>query len=46
MFYQKIKYLIILDTYSAGEKKLKGATSKDIYLNLLKNKKDLTYIKI
>ena len=36
----KIQTLYLLDTYSAGEKKIKGFESKDLYLNLkIKNKK-------
>ena len=34
----KIQKLYLLDTYSAGEKKIKGFESKDLYLKL-KNKK-------
>ena len=41
----KVNDLIILDTYSAGEKKIAGATSKDIYLKLLKENKNITYLK-
>ena len=35
----KIKYLILLNTYSAGEKRIEGFTSKDIYFKILKIKK-------
>ena len=41
----KINNLIILETYSAGEKKIKGATSKDIYLKLPKANKKIIYLK-
>ncbi len=41
----KIKYLIILETYSAGEKTIKGATSKDIFLNISKVNKNVLYLK-
>ncbi|OUW95096.1 MAG: UDP-N-acetylmuramate--L-alanine ligase [Pelagibacteraceae bacterium TMED237] len=41
----KIDHLIILDTYSAGEKKIKGFTSKDIYLKVIKLNKNITYLK-
>ena len=41
----KIDHLIILDTYSAGEKKIKGSTSKDIYLKILKKNKNVVYLK-
>ena len=40
----KINSLILLDTYSAGEKIIKGATSKDIFLKIKKNNKK-TYLK-
>ena len=40
----KIKKIYILRTYSAGEKLIKGATSKDIVINLLKKNKHSTYI--
>lgn len=41
----RIENLIILETYSAGEKKIKGATSRDLYLNIpKKKKKNLIYI--
>ena len=32
----KVDYLFLLETYSAGEKIIKGATSKDIYSKILK----------
>ena len=35
----------MLDTYSAGEKIIKGATSKDIYLKIKKNNKNAIYLK-
>ncbi len=41
----KIKDLIILETYSAGEKSLKGSTSKDIYLKVHKNNRNIIYLK-
>ena len=41
----KIKYLILLNTYSAGEKKIEGSTSKDIYLKILKKNKKVIYLK-
>ena len=41
----KVDDLIILDTYSAGEKKIAGATSKDMYLNLVKVNKNTIYLK-
>ena len=40
-----ITNLIILDTYSAGEKLIKGSTSKDIYLKISKKNKSVIYIK-
>ena len=40
----KIKNLIILDTYSAGEKIIKGATSKDIHIKIKKIRKDVIYL--
>ena len=40
----KIRNLIILNTYSAGEKKIAGATSKDIYLNVLKINKNSVFL--
>tara|TARA_B100000989_G_scaffold224647_1_gene172010 strand:- start:1116 stop:2420 length:1305 start_codon:yes stop_codon:yes gene_type:complete len=41
----KINFLILLETYPAGEKKIKGATSKDIFLKILKNNKNTIYLK-
>ena len=41
----KIKYLFILQTYSAGEKIIKGATSRDIYLKVHKKNKNVKHIK-
>ena len=41
----KINQLIILETYSAGEKKIQGATSKDIYLKVLAKNKNTFYLK-
>ena len=40
----KINHLIILETYSAGEKKIKGATSKDIYSKLPKANKKIIFL--
>ena len=40
----KIDYLIILETYSAGEKKIKGATSRDIYLKIQKINSNIIYL--
>ncbi len=40
----KIKYVILLKTYPAGEKKIKGATSKDIYNKLIKKNKNIIYL--
>ncbi len=41
----KVDYLFLLETYSAGEKIIKGATSKDIYSKVLKKNKNTTYLK-
>ncbi len=41
----KVDYLFLLETYSAGEKIIKGATSKDIYSKILKKNKNVIYIK-
>ena len=41
----KVDDLIILDTYSAGEKKIAGATSKDMFLKLFKVNKNTIYLK-
>ena len=41
----KINFLILLETYPAGEKKIKGATSKDIFLKILKKNKNIIYLK-
>ncbi len=41
----KINNLILLETYSAGEKKIKGSTSNDIYLNILKKNKKVLFLK-
>ena len=41
----KVDHLILLETYSAGEKIIKGATSKDIYSKILKKNKNTTYLK-
>ena len=40
----KIKNLYILNTYPAGEKLIKGATAKNLYLNLLKKNKNTIYV--
>ena len=40
----KIKNLYLLDTYSAGEKKIKGYESKNIYLKLNKINKNVVYV--
>ena len=41
----KVDYLFLLETYSAGEKIIKGATSKDIYSKVLKKNKNTVYLK-
>ncbi len=41
----KVDYLFLLETYSAGEKIIKGATSKDIFSKILKKNKNTTYVK-
>ncbi len=41
----KVDYLFLLETYSAGENIIKGATSKDIYSKILKKNKNITYLK-
>tara|TARA_Y100000768_G_C23977357_1_gene683775 strand:- start:1051 stop:2427 length:1377 start_codon:yes stop_codon:yes gene_type:complete len=41
----KVKYLILLETYAAGEKKIKGATSKDIYQKVFHHNKNVLYLK-
>jgi len=40
----KIKSLYLLETYSAGEKKIKGYESKNIYLKLKKMNKNVVYV--
>ena len=40
----KIKNLYILKTYPAGEKLIKGATAKNLFLNLLKKNKNTIYV--
>ena len=40
----KIKSLYLLDTYSAGEKKIKGYESINIYLKLKKMNKNVVYV--
>ena len=39
-----IKNLYILKTYPAGEKLIKGATAKNLFLNLLKKNKNTIYV--
>ncbi len=41
----KINTLYLLDTYSAGEKKIRGYETKNIYNHLMKSKKNIFYIK-
>ena len=41
----KVDYLFLLETYSAGEKIIKGATSKDMFFKILKKNKNTTYLK-
>jgi UDP-N-acetylmuramate--alanine ligase len=41
----KVDYLFLLETYSAGEKIIKGATSKDLYSKILKKNKNTSYLK-
>ncbi len=41
----KVDYLFLLETYSAGEKIIKGATSKDIFSKILKKNKNTTFLK-
>ena len=41
----KINKLYLLETYSAGEKKIKGFETKDIYNKLQKLKKNVVYIR-
>ena len=41
----KINFLILLETYPAGEKKINGATSKDIFFKILKKNKNIIYLK-
>ncbi len=41
----KVDYLFLLETYSAGEKIIKGATSEDIYSKIIKKNKNTTYLK-
>ena len=40
----KIKSLYLLDTYSAGEKKIEGYDSKNIFLKLKKMNKNVVYV--
>ena len=40
----KVKKLYILETYAAGEKKIKGADSKDLFLKLNKLNKNVIYV--
>ncbi len=41
----KINRLYLLDTYSAGEKKIRGFETKNIYNHLIKSKKNIFHIK-
>ena len=41
----KINRLYLLDTYAAGEKKIKGFETKDIYNKLRKIKKNVFYVR-
>ena len=41
----KINKLYLLDTYSAGEKIIKGFETKNIYKHLIKSNKNIFYIK-
>ena len=41
----KIKFLYLLDTYSAGEKIIKGYESKNIYFKLKKINKNVVYVR-
>ncbi len=41
----KVDYLFLLDTYSAGEKIIKGATSKNLFSKILKKNKNTIYLK-
>ena len=41
----KIKKLYLLDTYSAGEKIIRGFETKNIYNQLIKSRKNIFYIK-
>ncbi len=41
----KVDYLFLLETYSAGEKIIKGATSKDLFSKILKKNKNTVYLK-
>ncbi len=41
----KISHLILLETYSAGEKKMKGGTTKDIFLRLKGSKRNVVHVK-
>ena len=43
--FSKINFLILLDTYSAGEKLIKGATSKDLYIKSHRYNKNIVYLK-
>ena len=40
----KINHLILLKTYPAGEKLIKGASSRDIYLRIFKRNKKVIYL--
>ena len=39
------KYLILLETYAAGEKIIRGATSKNIYQNILRRNRNILFLK-
>ena len=41
----KIDYLFLLETYSAGEKVIKGATSSDIFSKTAKKNRNIFYLK-
>jgi len=41
----KIDYLFLLETYSAGEKVIKGATSSDIFSKIAKKNRNIFYLK-
>ena len=41
----KVDHLFLLETYSAGEKIIKGATSRDIFSKIIKKNKNTMYLK-